>query len=62
MRSSAHRDIPCGGRGKGRGTIGKVGARNGWLAPVGIWTGNLDFLPNAFVNGVNRAEVELVYG
>ena len=22
-------------------------SRNSWLAPIGIWTGNLDFLPTA---------------
>ena len=24
---------------------------NGWLGPVGIWTGNLDFLPTDIRNG-----------
>jgi probable F420-dependent oxidoreductase len=31
-------------------------ARNGWLAPIGIWTGNLDFLPTA---AMKEAAVEL---
>jgi cytochrome P450 family 142 subfamily A polypeptide 1 len=29
---------------------------------IRVVPGSVDFLPNAFVNGVNRAEVELVYG
>ena len=29
---------------------------------INVVPGSVDFLPNAFVNGVNRAEVELVYG
>jgi hypothetical protein len=29
---------------------------------IHVVPGSVDFLPNAFVNGVNRAEVELVLG
>ena len=29
---------------------------------IRVVPGSVDFLPNAFVNGVTRAEVELVYG
>src|SRR3954462_8223897 len=32
-------------------------ARNEWLAPVGIWTGNLDFLPTAAMKEA-AAEIE----
>jgi hypothetical protein len=29
---------------------------------IRVVPGSVDYLPNAFVNGVNRAEVELVLG
>src|SRR5829696_262358 len=32
------------------------------VSAINVVPGSVDFLPNAFVNGVNRAEVELVYG
>src|SRR5215203_2709521 len=32
------------------------------VSAINVVRGSVDFLPNAFVNGVNRAEVELVYG
>src|SRR3954462_15244185 len=33
-----------------------MGVRNGWRAPIGIWTGNADFLPTA---AMKEAAVEL---
>jgi cytochrome P450 family 142 subfamily A polypeptide 1 len=32
------------------------------VSAINVVPGSVDFLPNAFVNGVNRAEVELVLG
>src|SRR5947208_12563122 len=39
-----------------------MGARNEWLSPVGIWTGNLDFLPTAAMKEAAAELEELGYG